>query len=281
MRRLLGLLVAGVLLAMLPAPAEATSPCAGDSTVPTKVLWVVFENRSLTQVKGHAPYIDSLASQCGYASHYSAATHPSLPNYLAMTSGSTHGIKTDCPTFCPVSGPSIFGQDPSWKVYAESMVGQCVKHDQRPYVVHHTAAPYYSALTNCTANDLPLPLLNPSALPRFTLVVPNVLNDMHEGSSSVTKGDTWASQHLPALLGSPDYQAGRLVVFVTWDEGGKGCGCPNTVLTLVLAKSVTPGTVSTVGYTHYSLLRTTEELLGYPLLGSAGSATSMRPGFGL
>jgi hypothetical protein len=43
-----------------------------------------------------------------------------------------------------------------------------------------------------------------------------------------------------------------------------------------------PGTKSGTAFTHYSLLRTTEELLGIStFLGNAASATSMRSAFGL
>ena len=127
----------------------------------THVIWIVMENRSYNQVMP-APYISSLASQCGVATNYHNVSHPSLPNYIAMTSGRSGAQlpATDCPTFCPVSGPSIFSETSSWGVYAESMPGNCVRHDVRPYVAHHTAAPYYSALSSCAARDRPLTSLN-------------------------------------------------------------------------------------------------------------------------
>src|SRR4051794_23761006 len=120
------------------------------------VIWVVMENRSYGEVI-HAPYISSLASRCGVATNYHNITHPSLPNYIAMTSGRPRAALpgTDCSRLCPQSGPSIFTQTRSWKVFAESMPGNCVRHDARPYVVHHTAAPYYTAITNCATNDVP------------------------------------------------------------------------------------------------------------------------------
>ncbi len=250
------------------------------------------ENRSYTQVIG-APYISSLGSQCGVATNYHNVSHPSLPNYIAMTSGRPMGQlpTTDCPKFCPVSGPSIFTQTSSWRVYAESMPGACVRHDARPYVAHHTAAPYYSSVTNCASNDVPLTAFNPAALPSFSLIIPNVYNDMHENSSSVTAGDNWLRAHLGAILASPTYRSGSTVVFLTWDEGGtprrtNNCATSTTdpgchVALLVMSPYVHPGTRWTAFANHYSLLQATERLLRLTYLQQASTAPSISAAFRL
>jgi phosphatidylinositol-3-phosphatase len=276
--------------------AQATpKPCGSLAGRPSKVshvIWVVLENRSYSQVMG-APYIRSLASQCGVATNYHNVSHPSLPNYIAMTSGQAMGHLplTDCPTFCPVAGPSIFTQTSSWHVYAESMPGHCVRHDARPYVVHHTAAPYYSAVTNCGANDVPLTELNMSALSRFSMIVPNLAHDMHEGSSSVAAGDAWLRAQMGAILSSSTYRAGGTVVFVTWDEGGtprttNNCAHNTTdqgchVALLVASPHIIPGARWTMLANHYTLLRVTEQLLGLPYLGQAAATASIKSSLGL
>jgi hypothetical protein len=172
------------------------------------------------------------------------------------------------------------------------MPSPCLRRDYGSYRTHHTAAPYYSALTNCAANDLPLTAMRPAALPAFTLIAPDVTNDMHENSSSVARGDAWLRAHLPALLATADYQAGLTAIFVTWDEGGvlgrttkdcatstidQGCHIP----TLALAKSVAPGIKPAGLLNLYGLLRATEQMLGYPALGQAAQATSLRTAFGM
>jgi phosphatidylinositol-3-phosphatase len=71
-------------------------------------------------------------------------------------------------------------------------------------------------------------------------------------------------------------------VFITWDEDDSSAG--NHITTIVASPTTRPGTVSsgTPNFTHYSMLRTTEEILGLsPLLGGAGSAASMRTAFNL
>ena len=280
---------------VVPRARGANPVCGMLVTRPARVshvVWVVMENRSYSEVVG-APYIKALSLQCGMATNYHNVSHPSQPNYIAMTSGRPLAAlpATDCSTFCPVSGASIFTQTSSWRVYAESMPGNCVRHDATPYVVHHTAVPYYTAVTNCASNDLPLTALNPAALPAFTMIVPNVKNDMHENSSSVAAGDTWLRSHLGAILASPTYLSGSTVVFLTWDEGGlsrstKNCatnasdpGCH--VALLVMSPYTVPGTRWTTMSNHYSLLAVTEQLLRLPYLGQAARAPTIRTAFSL
>ncbi len=75
------------------------APCRG--TRPPRryahVVWIWFENHSANQVIGssEAPYINAIARTCGQATRYSAISHPSLPNYIAATSGGTQGITDD------------------------------------------------------------------------------------------------------------------------------------------------------------------------------------------
>jgi phosphatidylinositol-3-phosphatase len=106
-------------------------------------------------------------------------------------------------------------------------------------------------------------------------VTPNLCSDMRD--CSVSTGDSWLAGFLPHLLASSQYRAGKTVIFVTFDEGSGD----NHIVTIVVAPPVHRRARSGTAYTHYSLLRTTEEMLGLGLLSNAGSATSMRAGFGL
>jgi hypothetical protein len=98
---------------------------------------------------------------------------------------------------------------------------------------------------------------------------------MHDGT--VADGDRFLQGYLPALLATPEYQAGNTAIFITWDEndGANGNQVPCIVIS-PFTHAVRDGT----RYTHYSLLRTTEALLGLPLLGDARSAASMAGKFG-
>jgi phospholipase C len=114
-------------------------------------------------------------------------------------------------------------------------------------------------------------------LPPFGFVTPNLCNDMHD--CSVATGDAYLANLVPTIIAGPDFQNGRLAIVITYDENGGASG--NQVYTSVISPFTAPGTQSATNFTHYSLLRATEEILGVPLLGGASSATSMRAAFGL
>jgi hypothetical protein len=239
------------------------------------------ENHSYSEIIGsaNAPYINGLAGQCGLATNYFAISHPSLPNYIALTSGSTQGITDDNPPSShPLNVSSVFSQlDPgNWRSLEESMPSNCDQSNSGEYAVRHNPAAYYTNLSDCTSLDIPLSS-PPDLSAKFTFVTPNLIDDMHDGT--VQQGDTWLSTFVPSVLSSSQYQAGKTAVFITWDEDDGTSG--NHVATLVIAPSVTPGTQSATSFNHYSLLRTTEEGLGLALLGNAATATSMRSAFNL
>jgi phosphatidylinositol-3-phosphatase len=261
------------------------APCSGAAS-PTgyqHVVWIVMENKVYSQIIGAqaAPYINALANRCGLATNFSAETNPSLPNYIAMTSGATQGITDDGgPGQHPLSVASIFSQLGSggWRSLAQSMPSNCDHADAGSYSVHHNPAVYYTNISSqCTTNDVPLGA-TPDISARFTLVTPNTCNDMHD--CSVATGDQWLSNFIPKILTSSAYTSGTTAVFLTWDEGSKSLG--NHIATLVVAPSVVPGTKSGTPFSHYSMLRTTEELLGVtPYLGNAARASSMKNAFHL
>jgi hypothetical protein len=279
---MVGVVSACLVMLGQPAVAEADSPpCGPGAVAPARVqhvVWIVFENRTYDSIIGspNAPYINSLAQQCGLATNYYAVARPSLPNYIAMTSGSTQGITDGAgPASHPLSVPSIFLQLGSdWRALQESMPSNCLKSDASPYVVRHNPAAYY---TNIDCATLDVPLTSPPDLSAaFTFVTPNVCNDMHD--CSTLTGDTWLSTFMPSVLSSPEYLTGGTVVFVTFDEGGSSS---QHIATLVVSPYTPPGTEASDFFDHYALLRTTEELLGLEPLDTAALAHTMANDFGL
>ncbi len=273
--------------------AASGVPCGTVSAPPATwdhVVWIVFENKTYAQIIGssNAPYINSIAKQCGSASNFFAEAHPSLPNYIAMTSGSTQGITDDSdPSAHPLNVASIFSQLGSgWRALQESMPSNCYLSNSGQYAVRHNPAAYYTNIrTACQAQDVPL-ASTPDLSARFTFVTPNLCHDMHSSScgsdtaTEVKNGDSWLSGFLPKVLGSTQYQAGRTAVLVTWDEDDPSS--TQHIATLVLAPSVPAGTTVATTFNHYSMLRSTEEMLAIGnFLGGAAGATSMRSGFHL
>jgi len=109
------------------------------------------------------------------------------------------------------------------------------------------------------------------------MVIPNLCSDEHD--CPVASGDLWLSQAVPQILHSAAYRSGTTALFITYDEDDHGEG--NRVYTVVVSPSTRPHTVSQVPFTHASLLRTSEELLGLPVLPAARPAASMRAAFNL
>jgi phosphatidylinositol-3-phosphatase len=285
------------------AHANSPSPCGTlplSSTHYTHVLWIWLENHSYDEIIGsaEAPYINGLASGCGLASNYHNISHPSLPNYIAATSGlaltQLAHFTSDCKPArrCRTSSSSVFSQVSNWKAYEESMPKSCDRKNRGSYAVRHNPPPYYTTLANCTPNDVPYTQLgadlNAGTLPAFSFVTPNLVNDMHDGT--IAQGDAWLQSNLPTILGSTAYQSGTVAVFVTWDEGEGGASndcATNTgdvgchVATIVVSPSTAPGTRSATLFNHYSLLAGAEQLLGVPPLGEAAAANSMMSAFNL
>ncbi len=266
-----------------------------------RVIWIWMENQSYDSIIGskQAPFTNRLAAGCGLAANYHNITHPSLPNYIAATSGSTHGISDDCdPNQCSRNVDSLFGQADAagltWAAYEESMPGTCGLRDASgslpsgDYTAHHDAAAYYLPLrAQCGQRIVPLgtpgsgalaQALRADSLPAFSFISPNDCDNMHD--CPISTGDVWLSRWVTTIVSSPAYRSGRTVLFITWDEGEKGgsndCASNTTtsgcrVAMLVVSPSTPHGARSQTLFNHYSLLRTTERLLGIgTYLGRAG-----------
>jgi phosphatidylinositol-3-phosphatase len=271
-----------------PAPAAATptssQPCGVTTTAPAwqHVVWIILENKGYDQIIGspNAPYINGLANQCGLATNFFAEAHPSLPNYIAMTSGSTQGITDDGdPSQHPISAPSIFSQlgAGGWRGLDESMPSNCAHSSSGGYAVRHNPAAYFTNIASqCSSQDVAL-ADPPDVSARFTFITPNLCDDMHD--CSVATGNGWLESWVPKILDSAEYRAGNTALFITCDEDEGGSG--QHIATIVVAPSTPAGTKDGTRYDHYSMLGTTEAMLGLPALGNAASAPSMRAGFGL
>jgi len=270
-----------------PPIPSGPSPCGRTARPPKtyrNVVWIVMENMAYPSIIGStkAPYINLLARRCGSAASFHAESHPSLPNYIAMTSGSTRAIGDDAgPGSHPLRAASIFSLagPRGWRALEESMPSNCHRSDSGEYAVRHNPATYYlNARAACATNDVPLRGSMPDISARFTFVTPNLCNDMHD--CNVQTGDRWLNHFLPKVFASTQYRSGTTAVFLTWDEDDRGHA--NRIPTLVIAPSVHPGTSVKRAFNHYSLLRTTQELLRLrPLLGEAARARSMRTAFNL
>jgi phospholipase C len=264
-----------VLCAVLAVPAAgAVTPIP----IFEHVVVIVFENKESPSVLGNraAPTFNSYARRYTSLTRYYAVTHPSLPNYLALVSGSTQGITGNC-TACVVDGKSladtIEASGRTWKTYAEGLPrpGYLGAVSGRYAKKHNPFAYFRSVAANPARRAQIVPLtqlrsdLGARALPNFSLVVPDLCHSMHDCSVSV--GDAWLRKQAPALLKLPN-----TVVFVVFDEGATKLRGGGRTAALALGTAVRGGARYAGVTGHYGLLRTIEQAWSLPLLGRSGQA---------
>ena len=281
------------LVVLLANAGSGIVPAGAQGTVPAfdHIFVIIEENHAFSDIIGstQAPYINGLAGQNGLATQYSAISHPSLPNYLALTGGDTFGITTDCPvSTCPVNAPNIADRieaaGKTWKGYMDAMPSACSVSPSSTYSPRHNPFVYFNDIRNdaqrCSNHVVPYPnlaadLASTSTTPNFVWITPDLCNDMHDCAISV--GDMWLANNLPAIFSSPAWTTQRSLLLLTWDEGGT----TNQVATVVIGPSVIPGYQSPAVYSHYSLLKTVESAWNLaPLTANDGSASPMADFFG-
>lgn len=238
--------------------------------LPTHVFVIVLENTSYQQALAQ-PYLSSLASQYAVASNYHSVANPSLPNYLAMTSGSTWSVSDDGYHRLPPTGlgNQLSASGIAWKGYFEGFTGDCF-NSPYPYALKHNPFAYYGG--QCPANIVPMSQLatdlNGDA-PQLSWITPGLCNDGHD--CSLRTADNWLAQVVPLITGSAAWQQNG-ALFITWDEGN---GADDQVALFAIAPGL-QGEITTP-LDHYSLLATIEDALGVPRLGMAKQATSLNP----
>ena len=249
-------------------PAASASPSSGL----VHIFLILEENKSYSEIVGNpaAPYINGLIKRYALASDYHALFHPSLPNYIALTSGSNHGITDDRSP--PSAGYEIAvaniadrieASGRSWKEYAESMLSPGYAFNAGEYVTKHVPFVYYTDILGnpqrCRSHVVPLThlagdLRSVTTTPDYAFITPNLYNDMHDGP--ISAGDHWLAHVVPLILGSPAFRTTRSLLVVTWDEDSGTAD--NHIATILVGNSVKPGYRSGRRYDHYALLHTIE-----------------------
>jgi phosphatidylinositol-3-phosphatase len=240
------------------------------------VVVIVLENKAQGEVLGSpdAPAFNAFASRYAVLTRYGGVAHPSLPNYLALVSGSTHGIRSDC-TGCVVSARNLADTlaraHRSWKAYAEGLPrpGFTGASSGR-YVKRHVPFLYFRDILLSPARRrrvVPLRQLSrdlaADRLPSFSLVIPDLCHDMHD--CPVAAGDVWLKRFLSPLLKSR--RLANSAVFVVFDETSGSLPATDPVPALALGPLVVPGSKYAGRSSHYGLLRTIEDAWGLPRLG--------------
>ena len=276
--------------------------------------------------------MDTLGAQCGVLSNMHGETHPSEPNYLDNADGGNNPNWTYCDSppnsnrsctygaSSQITAPNVFSQVESkygargWRVYGQSQTQNCQMTDGLDglFVARHNPPQFFTGL-NCAANSIPsgnwqnsqgqfYTDVQAGALPPFSMYTPNDTDDGHDpttyssAATNIGNLDTALQRLMTVVQSGPDYQSGRLIVMVTFDEGTTTGQPPFTdaktaedctdrdqgdtkpscqILTYVVGRYV-PWQSDNDFANHYSMLKTTQKILGltpangYPYLGHAG-----------
>ena len=261
-------IVSGACLAVLGSSAFAAVPPR-----PQHVVVVIEENRSLKSMQASAevPYIHQLAGEGALLTDYYAITHPSEPNYVALFSGDTQGVTDDsCPHAYqkPNLADSLAAKKVSFAIYSENLPARGFTgcgSDDKLYRRKHNPVPDFSSVPsddNRPFSDFPGDY---SKLPAVAFVVPNMTDDMHDGTPA--QADAWLKDKLEG------YKQWALknhsLLIVTWDEDDGGDG--NRVMTVVIGQDVKPGQYGQK-LNHYDLLRMLTDMYGAAPVGAAAQA---------
>lgn len=276
-RRIALLILAFPLL--LDAQTVRRRAVARPAVVPrvSHVFLVVLENTDRDVAVG-LPFMQRLAAAGAVLTNYRGVAHPSQPNYIAMTAGSTDGVNGDVSVTLDVPhiGDLLEQKGLTWKAYAENYPVDCFLGDtngtieQGQYVRRHE--PFIEFLDvqrdpdRCrthivNANVLDADIVT-GALPNFSFYSPDNQHNGHD--SSAAAADAWLEQRFGPLLKDQRFVSDMLFI-VTWDESRSQLH--NDVLTVMTGPSVKPGVASAVSYDHYNLLRTIEAIFATGTLG--------------
>jgi hypothetical protein len=271
-----------------PTPVMMTSTYAsGEYGIPDfdHIILIVLENQYLQNVIGNSRLtnINALARNNVLLGNYSPVAHPSLPNYLALVSGSTQNITTDC-SDCFVNQPNLADEieasGRTWKAYLEDMPSPCFVGNQKPYVQMFDPFIYFDSIRlnpeRCDRSIVPLTRLDEDLtadqLPNFVYIAPNLCNSGHDCPPETA--DAWVGNIVAELEASPSLGKNSLII-ITYDEGVEQTTLTKTrgeVTTILISPLARPGFVDKTRYTHYSLLKTILRAWNLPDLGQTGLA---------
>lgn len=291
------MIACGAVIALLAVPlagcggttgGRGPSPSAGQivhrwpPSARSHIVVLVMENDEAPQVIGspHARYLSYLARRYAWATRSYGVRHPSLPNYLALVSGSTQGIARDC-TACHADAPNLADQlehaHRSWGAYLEGLPRPCARPAAAGhYVKKHDPFAYDDAIARepvrCRRRR-PLTRLDAAVrqdrLPDFVFIAPDLCHDTHD--CPVATGDRFLSRLVPGLIPA---LGPRGFLIITYDEGTTDAGCCHgsrggRIATVVVGPTVRSGASSHRPLDHYGVLATIERSFGLPRLGAA------------
>lgn len=239
------------------------------------IVIVIEENHSQQEIKGnpHAPYMNELMESGANLTNYKAIEHPSQPNYLDLFSGSNQGVTNDRLILRKFSAPNLASEllenDYTFKGYSEDLptVGSNKESDTTGvYARKHNPWVNFDNVpkeANQPFKHFPRDF---TQLPTISFVIPNLENDMHDGS--IETADMWLKQNIePYVRWAQDHNS---LLIMTWDEDDSSQN--NIIPTFFVGPMVKKGSYNQ-SYNHFSMLRTLEDIFGLDYAGKSKGAS--------
>ena len=281
------------------------------------VFIIMMENTSYSSLIGNpnAPWINSAASRYGFAKNYYGVAHPSQPNYIAATSGSTNGVTNDNDVTIDVPNvvDQLEAQGKTWRAYMQSLSlcngnklahacgDQLYERKHNPFVSYQDVQTSPARMANVVDFGQLSSDINGGDPPEYVWISPDQCHDMHGRGTSDTNdpcgfahvqeliaaGDTFLRVTVNKIMHSAAWADGNSAIIVTWDESdfpfADTSGCCDAapggghVVTLVISQSAPGAHTSNVAYNHYSLLSTVETGWGLGCLQFTCDTANVRP----
>jgi hypothetical protein len=296
-----------------PPPPSAAGASPSPTPTAAHIFVIMMENHGYTDLVGNAsaPWINATIAASGVATSSYAVAHPSQPNYIAATAGSTYGVSGDGDVTLDV--PNIADQveasGRTWKAYMQSLAscdgdvlrsfcgGQLYARKHDPFVSFQDiqADPARLArIVDLTQLDSDLAA---GTVPALAWISPDQCHDMHglegyadpscavaDDAQRIATGDAFLAATVSAITSSSAWTSGSSI-FITWDEAGSrdSTGCCDAdpggghILTIVIDHDQPGPRSSAVAYNHYSLLATLESVLGLGCLGNVCDTGAVQP----
>lgn len=230
------------------------------------VVLVVEENHNYSEVVGSAsmPYLNSLISQGGLATQYFADGHPSMPNYLMLTTGQMESFDDNFSGTIDDDNVvrELVKAGKTWKAYAQSIPSSgYLGGDSGNYVRRHNPFIFLKDVNQNpaqAANIVPFTQfatdLTAGALPQYAFVAPDVMNDAHNGT--LAQADSWLQTNIAPLLTNSAFQSsGLLVIIFDESENSDLENGGGHVAAVLVGSQVKKGFQSQTLYQHQSILR--------------------------
>lgn len=271
-------------------PGIPGDPAVRQPNVTGTVFTIIFENENVEAVLNPSnPFFYAFAKENGQAHAYSSTTHPSLPNYIMLTSGATSGIVNDNdPLFAPrIAGTNnladqLEGAGIEWRAYMESMGTACNRDSNDLYSAHHNPFIYYQTMIEnpqrCRERVVDFDQNFEADLAsnryRYMWITPNMCNDMHD--CPMEAADAWLQRVTKQIMDSPGYKNGG-ALFVLFDEGKlRVFGAGANLATIIASPNlVSRPYESMTSFDHASYVATVEDIFGLPRIKTTKNSVPM------